>query len=189
MQPQKTKDEENKQKLRLIYENYKNRMYISACRVLHDPFVAEDAVHDAFIAISRNIEKIDDVESVSTASYVTKAARNTALNMIRKNQRETVLPIEDIDEVFDESMLDMICSKENFGIIVDSIMALDEKYRDVLSLYYLNELTVSEIASLLSRKETTVKQQLVRGRRKLINLITKEIDGYGKKEPYAEKSI
>lgn len=189
MQPHKTKDEENSQKLRQIYEKYKNRMYISACRVLQNPLMAEDAVHDAFVAIARNIEKLGDADSVSTGSYVTKAARNTALNMIKKNLRETVLPIEDIDEVFDESMLDMICSKENFRIIVDSIMSLDEKYRDVLSLYYLNELTVSEIASALSRKETTVKQQLLRGRRKLINIITKEIDGYGKKEPYDKKSI
>lgn len=189
MQSRKTKDEENRQILRLVYEKYKNRMYISACRVLNDPMLAEDAIHDTFIALARNIDKIQDVDSVSTVSYVTKAAKNTALNMIRKNQQETVLPIGDIDEVFDESMLDMICSKETFNTIVNSIMGLDEKYRDVLSLYYLNELTVSEIAGALSRKETTVKQQLVRGRRKLINMISKEIDGYGKKESYAQKSV
>lgn len=189
MQPKEIRSEQNKAKLRQIYEKYKNRMYISACRVLNDPMLAEDAVHDALIAILRNIEKIGDIDSVSTASYVTKAVRNTALNMIKKNQRESVVPIEDIDEAFDESMLDMICSRENFDIIVDSIMSLDEKYRDVLSLYYLNELTVSEIADLLMRKETTIKQQLLRGRRKLINIISKEIDGYGKKKPYNQKSV
>ena len=57
-----------------------------------------------------------------------------------------------------------------------SLTFFDEKYRDVLSLYYLNELTVSEIADLLSRKEGTVKQQLARGRHKLINMIEKEIE-------------
>ena len=189
MQPHKMSDEDNKRKLRQIYEKYKNKMFISACRVLNDPFAAEDAVHDAFIAISKHIDKIGDVDSVSTASYVTKAARNRAINMLKKNQRETVIPVEEVDEVFDESMLDMICTKENFTIVVDSIMLLDEKYRDVLSLYYLNELSVKEISSLLCRKETTVKQQLLRGRRKLINIISKEIEGYGKKEPYNQKSI
>ncbi len=91
---------EGTQKLRQIYEKYKNRMYISACRVLNDPFTAEDAVHDAFIAISKHIDKIGDVDSVSTASYVTKAARNRAINMLKKNQRERVIPGEDIDEAF-----------------------------------------------------------------------------------------
>ena len=181
MHPNKASDEANKQKLRLLYEKYKNRMYISACRILCDPFAAEDAVHEAFVAISRNIEKTGDVDSVSTASYCLKAARNTAINMSVKKSREPSLPIEEVDESCDESMLDMICSKENFNIIVESIMSLDEKYRDVLSLYYLNELTAREIAEALGRKESTVKQQLARGRRKLINIISKEMEDYGKK--------
>lgn len=174
-------EEAKKQKLRLIYEKYKNRMYISACRILCDPFAAEDAVHEAFVAISRNIEKIGDLDSVSTASYCIKAARNTAINMTVKKKRESALPIEEVDEAFDESMLDMICSKESFNIIVESIMSLDEKYRDVLSLYYLNEMTAKEISDLLGRKESTVKQQLARGRRKLINIISKEMEDYGTK--------
>ena len=151
---------EEKEKLRLLYETYKNRMYITSYRVLSDPYKAEDAVHEAFVALSKNVSKLGDVDSIATASYVIKAVKNTALNMIRKNQRESVVAIEEIDEVFDESMLDMICSEENFSIIVSSIMSLDEKYRDVLSFYYLNELTVKEISQLLGRKETTVKQQL-----------------------------
>ena len=78
----------------------------------------------------------------------------------------------------DESILDNLCTEENINIIVSSILALDEKYRDVLSLYYFNELTVSEIAVSLGRKESTVKQQLARGRRRLIDTIMKEVDGY-----------
>lgn len=181
MQTEKLSGEEKKQKLRLIYEKYKNRMYISACRILCDPFAAEDAVHDAFVAISRNVEKIGDVDSVSTASYCIKAAKNTAINMSVKRSRESAVPVDEVDEAFDESMLDMICSKENFDIVVSAIMNLDEKYRDVLSLYYLNELTVKELSDLLGRKESTVKQQLARGRKKLINIISKELEDYGKK--------
>ena len=183
MQPQKANDNE---KLRQIYEMYKNRMYISACRVLNDPMLAEDAVHDAFIAISRNIHKIQDINSVSTASYVLKAAKSKALNMVKKNQRETVFPLEETDEAFDDTMTDLICEKQSVERIVTAIMSLDEKYRDVLSLYYLNELTVKEIADILFRKETTVKQQLSRGRRRLINALEKEDMGYGNKEHKAK---
>ena len=183
MQPQKVNDNE---KLKQIYEMYKNRMYISACRVLNDPLLAEDAVHDAFIAISRNIDKIGDVDSISTASYVIKAAKSRAVNMIKKNQRETVFPLEETDEAYDDTMTDLICEKQSVERIISAIMSLDEKYRDVLSLYYLNELTVKEISDILFRKETTVKQQLSRGRRRLINTLEKEDIGYGKKEHKAE---
>lgn len=164
----------DREKLTEIYEKYRNRMYISACRILKDPYLAEDAVHDAFIAISRNVHRLDSADSLKTASYVIKAAKNTALNIIKKNGAEMPVLISDEDMAADENNLDAICSQENYSYIVASILSLDEKYRDVLSLYYLNELTVGEIALTLSRKESTVKQQLARGRRKLITLIGKE---------------
>lgn len=170
------------EKLKRIYEAYKNRMYITACRVLNDPYKAEDAVHETFIAISKNVEKLGDVDSVSTASYVIKAAKNTAINMIKKQNRETVFPLDERIEAEDDSLLDKICTRENFKTVVSAILALDEKYRDVLSLYYLNELTVSEIAVTLSRKESTVKQQLSRGRRKLISNIEKEENHSGEQK-------
>ena len=170
------KDEPQREKLTRLYEKYKNRMYISACRILNDPQKAEDAVHDSFIAISRNIDKIDDVDSLKAASYCIKAAKNTAFNQVKKSFNEIPTLMNDEDIFFEENMLDMICTKDNYNKVVDSILRLDEKYRDVLSLYYLNELTVSEIADLLSRKEGTVKQQLARGRHKLINMIKKEIE-------------
>lgn len=178
----------DKEKLTEIYEKYRNRMYIYACRILKDPYLAEDAVHDAFIAISKNVHRLDSTDSLKTASYVIKAAKNTALNMIKKKGTEMPVLISENDMLFDENNLDMICSEENYSYIVECIMALDEKYRDVLSLYYLNELTVGEIALTLSRKENTVKQQLARGRRKLITLIGKETEK-NEKEYSAQKSF
>lgn len=162
------------QKLTEIYEKYRNRMYITACRILNDPYLAEDAVHEAFVAISKNLDKIGDVDSIQTASYVIKAARSRALNMARKKICEMPTLISDDDAREDETALDSICGKENYSYIVSAILSLSEKYRDVLSLYYLNELTVAEISQLLSRKESTVKQQLARGRQKLIYIIEKE---------------
>lgn len=170
------KDEEQRSKLSGIYEKYKNRMYISACRILNDPQKAEDAVHDSFIAISKHLDKIEDVDSVSTAAYVIKAAKNHAINQVRKSFNEIPSLISDEEILLDEDMLDKLCTKENYKRVVSAIMSLDDRYRDVLSLYYFNELSVREIADLLCRKETTVKQQLARGRRKLINIIEKEIE-------------
>ena len=164
--------------LELIYEKYRNRMYMAAYRVVKNPSLAEDVLHDTFVALSKNTEKLKDVDSLYTASYVTKAARNHALNAVKKSRESNIISIDEIDVVSDESLLDKLCTEENINIIVSSILALDEKYRDVLSLYYFNELTVSEIAVSLGRKESTVKQQLARGRRRLIDTIKKEVDGY-----------
>lgn len=156
-------------------------MYISACKILKDPHLAEDAVHDAFVAISRNIDRLPEADSIKTASYVIKSARNTAINMLKKNRFVMTDFKIDLNVGSGEDALEEICSRENYAAIVSAIMSLEEKYRDVLSLYYLNELSVSEIADFLSRKENTVNQQLARGRKKLINNIEKELGNNEKK--------
>lgn len=50
--------------LELIYEKYRNRMYIAAYRVVKNPSVAEDVLHDTFVALSRNTEKLKNVDSL-----------------------------------------------------------------------------------------------------------------------------
>ncbi len=177
--------ENDKEKLRKLYDTYKNRMYITACKVLNDPGRAEDAVHDAFIAVSKHLDKIDDIDSVKTASYMLKAARSKALNIVRLGLPEKETILDEAEAKADESLLDEICRKESYNEIVCAILALEERYRDVLTLYYLNDLSVSEIASLQGVKENTVKQQLFRGRQKLINTITKEETTYEKRESHA----
>jgi len=90
--------------------------------------------------------------------------------------------LDEIREKGEDRLLDELCTRENLKKVVSAILALDEKYRDVLSLYYLNELTVPEIAKTLSRKESTVKQQLVRGRKILISNIEKEVNYNGEQK-------
>lgn len=165
---------DEKEKLRLLYDRYKNRMYITACKVLSDPQRAEDAVHDAFIAVSKHLDKIGDVNSVSTAAYMIKAARSRALNIVRMGLPEKEEPLDEAAAERDESLLDEICRRENYNEIVSAIISLPDRYRDVLTFYYLNDLSVSEIASLTGVKENTVKQQLFRGRQKLIAILEKE---------------
>ena len=168
--------ENDKEKMRQLYGKYKNRMYITACKVLGDPQRAEDAVHDAFIAISKNLDKIQDIDSVKTGAYMVKAARSRALNILRMGLPEKETQLDEAEAKADESLLDEICRKESYNEIITAILSLDERYRDVLTLYYLNDLSLSEIASLQGTKENTVKQQLYRGRRKLIDTIKKEVN-------------
>ncbi len=177
--------ESDKEKLRQLYGKYKNRMYITACKVLSDPQRAEDAVHDAFIAISKNLDKIQDIDSVKTGAYMVKAARSRALNILRMGLPEKETALDEAQAKADESLLDEICRKESYNEIVNAILSLEERYRDVLTLYYLNDLSLSEIAELQGVKENTVKQQLYRGRRKLIDTIKKEVNPNEKRQSNA----
>lgn len=55
--------------------------------------------------------------------------------------------------------------------VLDSVMALPDKYRGVIYLFYYEGYSIREIAGLLGRSETAVAAQLSRGRRKLRKML------------------
>ncbi|WP_305117534.1 RNA polymerase sigma factor [Acutalibacter muris] len=55
--------------------------------------------------------------------------------------------------------------------VLDSVMALPEKYRGVIYLFYYEGYSIREIAGLLGRSETAVAAQLSRGRGKLRKML------------------
>ena len=57
-----------------------------------------------------------------------------------------------------------------------AVMALPERYRTVIHLFYYEDMSVAEIAGLLSVREGTVKSRLSRGRKLLKNELMEEWD-------------
>ena len=49
---------DDKEKFEKLYIKYRSKMYYVAMSVLHDRYDAEDALHNAFIAVEKNINKI-----------------------------------------------------------------------------------------------------------------------------------
>lgn len=162
--------EAGKSKFEIIYHKYAKRMYTMAYSVLHNHEDAEDAVHEAFIAIARNIKSIDDPASQRTLSYVLKAVKNTAINIKNKKNREPKYTyIDEIKSMADKDFLEMLEIQDDYNNVIKAINALDEKYSDVLYMHFVEGMQAGEIADLLGRKKATVKQQLVRGKKLLLN--------------------
>lgn len=65
--------------------------------------------------------------------------------------------------------VDEFVKKDEEAIIGDAILELPLKHREVLIHFYFNEMTISEVAHLLSIPESTVKTRLSRGRDLLRN--------------------
>lgn len=57
----------------------------------------------------------------------------------------------------------------------DALEALDEKQRLCVLLYYIEGYSVQEVARMLNIGESAVKQRLLRGRRKLKDMLSEEV--------------
>lgn len=162
-------NEDDRAKFEIIYHTYRKRMVLMAELVLHNKQDAEDVVHDTFIKIARNMNSIDDPESEKTLSYVIKAVKNTAINLLNKNERRNnLIELDDVENMPDEQFLEKLKINENYKEIVNAIRKLNDTYRDVMFYHFVKDMKINEIADLLGRKKSTVKQQLVRGKKILI---------------------
>jgi len=71
-------NEEDQSKFQMIYETYNKSMLFKATEILKDEYLAEDAVQEAFLQISRNIKTIRTDYPGETKNYVITIVQNCA---------------------------------------------------------------------------------------------------------------
>lgn len=167
-------DESDKEKFNILYYTYRKRMLYTAYSVLHNKEDAEDAVHDTFIKIARNMKSIGDPKSDRTLSYVIKATRNNAINIFEKNKRRNErIKLDDVENMSDMHFLEQLNISENYDAVVEAIGKLNDTYRDVMFFHFVEGMKIKDIADLLGKKQSTVQQQLIRGKKKLLEILEK----------------
>lgn len=171
--------EEDKRKFAVLYEKYKYLLMKVARDILNDSFLAEDAVHEAFIKIALNINKVGDMDALATKRYLITITKNAAIDIYRKRniQRKREIFVDELEER-EEPLTYVETDADN--CILDILKNLPVKYRDVFLLKYSSKLDNDEIAHLLKITEGTLRQRLARGKemvQKAINNLEGRADG------------
>lgn len=173
-------DESDKKKFENIYLSYRKQMVTLAVTLLDNEDDAQDIVGDVFLRIAqKNWDAVREIENkTDLRNYLLKATKNTCLNSIKSKKREnlslnavTKLNISGIEDLSDNTFLEVICNKFEYDKVVEAIRSLNEKYRDVMYYHYVLELTVPQTAKTLNQSLTATKQQLVRGKKMLLSLL------------------
>ena len=153
-----------KHRLRLeeIYHAYCHRMLRVAEDVLHDRHGAEDAVHDAFLGIARNMDTLSRLGEDEVRHYVLRAAQNAAISRLRAQREE--LPLEEAVAVTEADFFALLCAKDDMEELLGVMAQLPPVYRDALYYRYVMELSLPEAAQLLGVKPETLRKQTSRAR-------------------------
>ncbi len=169
-------NDDDRAKFEILYNKYRKRMLSTADSVLHNKEDAEDVVHETFIKIARNMRSIGDPDSSETLSYVMKAAKNTAINLSKKKSTENKhIQLEDVENISDRQFLEKLRIQENFDEVVKAIRSLNDTYRDVLFYYFVRGMKAKDIADLLGRSNSAVQQQIIRGKKKLLEILDNDL--------------
>ena len=159
-----------------IYEEYYRQMFFKANKILNDTHESEDAVHDAFIGIARNMKTVRAIqEKADLYYYMVRAAENAAYNRTRQTRHyANAVPLDEVSIPSKRPFWHTVCTMMDYEQLVRIITAMPRPYREVLYYHFVMELTIQEVADGLDIKLCTAKQRLVRGKKMLIAEVKKE---------------
>lgn len=166
--------EEQKDKFVQIYESYRHFMWYVANEVLWDKYLAEDAVQEAFLALTRHLDKIEKVESPRTKKFLMTITRSKAIDIIRKDKDDLLEELPEDWKGTEADLLNEYIAKESHESLLSAIGRLEDIYRVVFEYKYLHELPDREIADLLGVTPKVVNVRIFRARKKLQNILAKE---------------
>ena len=152
-----------------IVGRYKNKLLNHIFYYTKNKESAEDIVQDAFIRVYLNKDKYKEIAKVSTWVYT--IAINLAKTFLAKEKKKNKFSITGKDGESDFEIPDKKTSTDKpvlvgelGDIIKDSIDGLDEKFREIVILRDVDEMSYDEIAVVLNIPEGTVKSRLNRAR-------------------------
>lgn len=164
--------------LQLIGEKeFLDKVYQYAYRRCNTSHEAEDLCSDILLAVLSALRKQEEVENFY--AFVWAIARRVYADSSEKRSRaqqtvsienaELSLPAgaNEIDQFIEET-----AQREELRRIFAEIAFLSKAYREVMVLYYLDEMKVADIARKLGISETAVKQRLFSAR----NTVRKEVE-------------
>jgi RNA polymerase sigma-70 factor (ECF subfamily) len=162
---------EEQSKFTRLYETYRYLMYYVAKDILKDKDLAEDAVQEAFLTLTRHMGQVGTVDSPKTKRFLVTIVKSRAIDLLRRRRGEFVeyedaLGDDAVDDVSETYLL-----REDYDRIVDGIRRLNENYRTVLECRYLHELSEQETAELLGISIKTVSVRSCRGKQKLREML------------------
>lgn len=154
-------------KLTRIYRLYQAPTLRLALRILGNVHDAEDAVHDAFESVARNLDRLSAPEDPRTRGYVMVVTERKAIDLLRLRQKLAV------DEL-DESTAGIDFPDAGGSALARCMTKLPPRYREILLLRFVYGYTMRETAELMDIPFTTVGKLSQRAKERLYALCKSE---------------
>lgn len=157
-----------------VYEQYVNQMLSVARRYFPEQkgssSIAEDVVHDAFVALAENFKKFLTIPCPKRGAYLVTIVKHKCVDEYRRASKRVEVDIECAEEL--APVVDGL--GEDYELAVKLIRELPEKYRLVMESRLLLGMSHREIGVHLGITEDLASKRYNRGREMLKEGLRKE---------------
>lgn len=166
-----------------LVDRHKDRAMTLALRMVGEREDAEEVVQDAFLRAFRSLEQFRGESRFSTWFY--RILYNACMTRVtrRPKKGETVECGDEAIDMMDSndpSVQQTLENEEEQAVLQEEITRLPETFRTALTLFYVQELSYDEMASILKMPLGTVKTNLSRGRlllrKRVLARLKEEVD-------------
>lgn len=156
--------------LGVIYDRHRRLVYRTALAICNDPEAAADLLQDVFLRLHRFADRVDPERPLEPWLY--RVTANQSYTWVKRHQRWTH-SLEEIAEWLSSGVKNSpqyITEQDDESKRIQvAIAKLSLPQRVVVVMYYINDLSLHEIAEILAIPEGTVKSRLHYGRNALKN--------------------
>lgn len=147
-----------------LVNKYKSYAYTIAMKILQNRPEAEEAAQDSFIKAYHHLSSFNKEAKFSTWLY--RIVFNTAISYNRKNRHQ----FQSIDHTvieYNQEAEGMLEKTDKRKFLSMAMAKLNDADRTALSLFYLDEFSLEEIAEITSMQANTIKVRIHRARQRL----------------------
>jgi RNA polymerase sigma-70 factor (ECF subfamily) len=162
--------------LAALYQRRQRGIYRFALQMSGSTSIAEDITQEVFLVLIHDNSNFDETRG-SLNSFLLGVARNHVLRRLQRERFYSPLDTNDAlgDPILPQALitndgpLDELSRTETIESVRKAVLALPERYREVVVLCDLQELSYAETAAVLGCAVGTVRSRLHRGRTLLIS--------------------
>ncbi len=152
----------NKELYKEIITRYEQKLLRYAMRLVNDFEKSQDIVQDTFIKSFINLNSFNTKQKFS--SWIYRITHNISINVLKKEKRLVRAPLFLSLQKASENLEESIVKEELISNVKNCLKNIPTMYRDVLTLYFLEEKSYEEISYILKIPSGTVATRINRAK-------------------------
>ena len=146
---------------RILVERYQNLVFTIAFRITRKREEAEEVAQDVFMKVYNGLQNFEG--NAKFSSWLYRITYNTGLTKLR-NRKEETRPIDPATGGAILNEAEQSFTREDLNTAINM---LEPEEATIITLFYLSEQSLDEIAQILNIESNTAKVRLHRARKKL----------------------
>lgn len=157
-----------------LYDKYVASIYRYIYFKINITEIAQDLTGDTFLKTWQYLQKGNKIENIKAFFYQTASNLVTDYYRSSASKSVSIKKAENIADIKSSAEIDKINLTAELKIIKEALKQINETYKEIIVLYFIEQLSISEIAKIKEKSEGAIRVLIHRALKSLKSNLPKE---------------